>query len=68
MSVLSFDGFTARRGVLRFGLDRDEPPKPKNPYPFLRVIVAKKKYLFLRIFLEIWDYFSKFSGEKWTHV
>ena len=29
-------------GVLRFELDRGVPLKPKNPYPSLRVILAKK--------------------------
>ncbi len=36
-----------------FDLDRDVPPKPQNPYPFLRAIFAKKRYPFLRIFLII---------------
>ena len=29
-------------GVLRFELDRGVPPEPQNPYPSLRVILAKK--------------------------
>ncbi len=29
-------------GVLGFDLDGGVPPKPQNPYPFLRVIFAKK--------------------------
>ena len=30
------------RGVLRFELDRGVSLKPQNPYPSLRVILAKK--------------------------
>ena len=30
------------QGVLRFELDRDVPPEPRNPYPFLRVIFSPK--------------------------
>ena len=33
-------------GVLRFELDRGVPLKPKNPYPSLRVILAKKVPIF----------------------
>ncbi len=29
-------------GVLGFDLGRDVSPEPQNPYPFLRVIFAKK--------------------------
>ena len=29
-------------GVLRFELDRGVPLEPQNPYPSLRVILAKK--------------------------
>ena len=32
----------APRGVLRFELDRGVPLEPQNPYPSLRVILAKK--------------------------
>ncbi len=28
--------------ILGFDLDGDVPPAPRNPYPFLRVIFAKK--------------------------
>ena len=39
-------------GVLRFELDKGVPLKLQNPYPSLRVILAKKGYPFLRIFRE----------------
>ena len=32
---------TEGEGVLRFGLDSGVQLKPPNPYPFLRVILAK---------------------------
>ena len=32
----------AARGVLKFELDRGVPLEPQNPYPSLRVILAKK--------------------------
>ena len=35
-------GFTLAWGVLRFELDRGVPLEPQNPYPSLRVILAKK--------------------------
>ena len=43
--------------ILGFGLDRDVPPKPQNPYIFLRVIYAKK------VPISEEACFSKFSGE-----
>ena len=33
--------FEGGRGVLRFELDRGVPLEPQNPYPSLRVILAK---------------------------
>ena len=34
------------RGVLKFVLDRGVPLEPQNPYPSLRVILAKKVHIF----------------------
>ena len=35
-------GYIGGGGVLRFELDRGVPLEPQNPYPSLRVILAKK--------------------------
>ena len=35
-----------RGSLLDFGLDGNVQPEPRNPYPFLRVILTKKGTLF----------------------
>ncbi len=49
--VSSGVGCTGR--VLRFGLDWEVPPKPRNPYPPYEGHFCQNRSHFLRIFLEI---------------
>ena len=67
-------------GVLRFGLDRGVQLMLQNPYPFLKVILAKIVPIFRNfsqnttLFLEILGCFSFKHPkiweifEKWTYV
>ena len=41
-SKISYANWYGPGGVLRFELDRGVPHEPQNPYPSLRVILAKK--------------------------
>ena len=47
-------------GVLRFELDRGVPLEPQNPYPSLRVILAKKGTHFWGFFFKNRPIFQKF--------
>ena len=60
---LTRDGYFGL-GVLRFGLDRDVRPKLQNPYPFLRVIFAKK-VLISKDFSRNIGLFFKFQVFAW---
>ncbi len=46
--------------VLGFDLDGGVPPEPQNPYPFLRVIFAKKGTHFLGFFSKYRPIFQNF--------
>ena len=60
-------------GVLRFGLDGGVKLKHRNPYPFLRVILAEKGIHCKGFFLQyrpIFDNCRKHPKilDQWTHV
>ena len=46
MNISDIIGTCTPGGVLRFELDRGVPLQPQNPYPSLRVILAKKVPIF----------------------
>ena len=49
-------------GLLRFGLDGGVLLEPRNPYPFVRVILAEEVPIFRDFSWNIGPFFSGFSG------
>ena len=60
--------FKFQGGVLRFELDMGVPLEPQNPYPSLKVILAKKGTHFLRFSFKNMLIFQKFRDFRGFHM